>query len=150
MRRSRTLHLIVLVTFLAATTGCTKTRTVEVSTDPTATSTSFSEGERLEISGYRLVGEDSRAWKGEVSFVPPDSLRFEPASGPQPKPATFGGSSAPHRTGSFTVHGSAIRSIDVVETDYTSSLLLGLTLAAAAVLVVGFFAILLDGPEIAP
>jgi hypothetical protein len=136
MRYRRLITAITLIAFLPLSTGCSKSRTVGVSDEPTGSSSSsrLHAGESVAISGYTRADDGFRAWDGRVRLAHPDSLEFE-ATTPSGEPVSR-----------FVLHASEVTSIRAVETDKVATTILVATslLAIGGAVVAATFAAAMD------
>ena len=128
------ISVLVLCSRLPALAACSTQRTVYIATHPGDFPEELAEGEPVQIEGFLRGNGEHVEWRGYVSKVGGDSLRFDAeAPGPKPKPATFGEPRS-HSDDTFTVHATEVASIDLVEANPVVRVLV-----AAPLVVVGFF-----------
>jgi hypothetical protein len=79
VKARRLISVLILVAFVPAAVGCSRSRTIQVEDDPSdsGTATRFRAGEVVEVRGYTRPDDGFRRWKGFVQTMSADSLAFE-------------------------------------------------------------------------
>ena len=123
MRHRRLITALVLIAFLPAAAGCSKSRTIGVADEPADSSSTsrFLTGEPVEISGYTRADDGFREWSGVVRFAEPDNLEFVGAVSDE-GPAAH-----------FVLQASKVTSIRAIESDQVGTTIL----VVASVVAVG-------------
>ena len=123
MTYRRLITALVLIAFLPAAAGCSRSRTIGVADEPADSSSTsrFLAGEPVEISGYTRADDGFRKWSGVVRLAEPDSFEFTGKA--------LDGEPAPH----FALHTSEVTSIRAIESDQVATTIL----VVASVVAVG-------------
>jgi hypothetical protein len=84
MQYRRLITALTLISFLPVAAGCSKSRLVEIDSDPASAGavSGLQAGEPMQISGYTRASDGYRDFDGQVQLAGPDSLTFVPEQSP--------------------------------------------------------------------